>query len=164
MKAVAISRENLPSLSGKYSLEEIKQSPNQLSALNREGLGEVAVSAMIAELATFVRMELNAEQVRATARLILSEFWYLKLEDLVEIFRAGMKSKQFGPWNYQTFCEWVLNYEQGKLAALEASHSEMKGRYQSGGERAAEATKISDRAISWADVEKEKQKYRKDVD
>lgn len=116
------------------------------------------MSAMIAELSTFVRIELTAQQVRATARLILSEFWYLKLEDLVEIFRAGMKSKQFGPWNYQTFCEWVLNYEQGKLAALEASHNEMKGRYQSGGERTAESARMSERAISWADVEKAKQK------
>ena len=164
------------------SIEQIKQSENQLSKLDRLGRGEAAVCGIIAEAENFIRIELNEDQVRATARMIVSEFWYLKLEDLVEIFRLGMRSKQYGGWNFQTFCEWVIAYENQKIELLEAHHmqekanhtkddisiSEVLSHYKKATEgdipkereSLIEKRKSANKAISWAEIEKEKQKLK----
>jgi hypothetical protein len=136
-------------------------SPNQLSKMKREGVGVIWVVGMLNELSAYIRFDLTDEQIIQTAEMIVQEFWYLKAEELVLIFKNGMKSKMFGGFNFQVFAEWVLNYEQGKINALEASHLSNKGKYHINAERTAEAAKISEAAIDWASQQKAIQNLKK---
>jgi len=151
----------LPTFSTNVDILIAMKSEYQLSKLKRSGIGISYVAAMLNELTAFVRCDLNDLQVVQTAEMICQEFWYLKAEELILIFKKGMKTKQYGGFNFQIFCEWVQNYEQSKLEVIESMHQSIKGKYHINAERTSEVARISKESIDWASQQKAIQNLKK---
>jgi hypothetical protein len=124
------SQEKLPSLSTENkpipTLSEVKLSliepmsieiaarGTQISVLKRSGVSEVYISALLLEVGKLISFKLNAEDVRMIAKMICSQCWMYKIDEVVMIFQIGMNQKMFGTFSWQVFNEWREIYDKQK--------------------------------------------------
>jgi len=87
------------------------------------------VSKLILELSIFFNTTFNADGVKMIAQMIVRQYWYMKYEELVLIFRdaiAGKYGKVYGQLSFAQIMEWIEKHEQNRNEHFEQSHSEMK--------------------------------------
>jgi len=96
----------------------------QLSKLRTEHgtpLLEAIVTKLLVELFKFKGNSPDVHTLTAWAKLIGQEYWHLKVDELVYVFRQGLHGKYgkiYGNIDYVTLTEWFGLYDKMKLNFL----------------------------------------------
>lgn len=75
--------------------------------------------------------DLTPAQIVTTAETICQSQEFLKINELVLIFKNGISGKYgklYGKWNYQKFCEWVQKYSEEEADYFEQRYISKKER------------------------------------
>lgn len=100
-----------------------------LSKSEGEMIAVGLVSKLILELSVFFNTTFNADGVKMIAQMIVRQYWYMKFEEVVLIFRdaiAGKYGKVYGQLSFAQIMEWIEKHEQNRNEHFENEHSESK--------------------------------------
>lgn len=105
-----------------------------LAQINREAGGELALTAiesLITDVVRFLNVgkNMNVEQIKQTAELILSEYHYLNIDELRFIFRnakLGRYGKQYDVLDGQVIFRWIETYDSERTNEVIKSQVDTK--------------------------------------
>lgn len=112
------------------TIEKANISP-QISKLRNENKAnlKIIVAKIINEVCLLLQLEINPDQKVFCANMIIQEFWYLKIDDIVLCFKNGVNNhygKIYGKFNYETMTEWLTQYDKQKANWNEDGHTALK--------------------------------------
>jgi presenilin-like A22 family membrane protease len=87
------------------------------------------ISKLITELSIFVNVAFDGKGIKMLAQMIVRKYWYLKIEEIVFIFReaiAGKYGKVYGNLALMQILEWFAIHDNEKTEHFEQSHNEVK--------------------------------------
>lgn len=96
-----------------------------MSLLKKE-IGEPKVAAMLLkvmnEISLLTNTTMDAPVKMLCAKMILSNYWFLKIDELLMIIRDGILGrygKIYGNFCFTTLTEWIEKYQAEKLGYVE---------------------------------------------
>ena len=120
---VSLRQEGIRSIiriGSSITISEAMSQPNQISSLRRDHLKELkfVISSMIQDLLSSVnfsnnQIKMTAEQILGCTDLIISEFWQLRPEEILYVFKnakVGKYGKKFNHIDAGIICEWIRTY------------------------------------------------------
>lgn len=101
---------------------------NQISFVKTES-GEMVtvalISKLIGEVCKYVNTSMDAGTIMMSSRMILQKYWYLKMEEIMLIFRDGVFGKYgkiYGQLTFSTLAEWIEKHDEERGIYFENNH------------------------------------------
>ena len=79
----------------------------------------------------YVKINVNEDVLVNWAKMIIKDYWYLKIEEIMNCLHRGISGKYgivYGELMYSDICNWIRLYEQEKAYALEMKALSQKER------------------------------------
>lgn len=122
---MANSPEKLSEVETSITLQKVLESKMQVSALKRDNINalEFSIAFLIEELIFALNVpELSESQVAYITKILINEYWYLKIEDFILCFKNAKTAKYGTIYNrvdIHTICTWLNTYSADRTREIE---------------------------------------------